>query len=189
MSQAEKITKDMTVEEILYSFPQKSQKLVQALSSVGLECVGCCSASYETLEGGMLSHGMGESEVEKMVNLLNEILAEKPLDPTKVHLTESAALKFKEILEQEGKSGWGLRFGDHPGGCGGYEYTLDFSQKALEDDVVFESFGVEVHVNQKILPRLAGSEIDYYNGLRNSGFKISNPNARSSCGCGQSQSY
>ncbi|MEI8301437.1 MAG: iron-sulfur cluster assembly accessory protein, partial [Chlamydiota bacterium] len=85
--------------------------------------------------------------------------------------------------------GWGLRFGDQPGGCGGYEYILDFSKKASEDDVIFLGHGVEVHVNKHIVSRLLGSEIDYHEGLRNSGFKVTNPNVRGSCGCGNSQSY
>jgi iron-sulfur cluster assembly accessory protein len=189
MEQTGKISKEMTIDEILSTFPQKGQKLAAALASVGLECVGCCSASYETLQSGMMGHGMSDEQVNKMVDLLNEILEEKPLDLEKVHLTKSAADKFKEILSEEGKEGWGLRFGDHPGGCGGYEYTLDFSEKPLEDDVVFSCFGVDLHVNKLDLPRLKGSEIDFHNGLRNSGFKISNPNVRSSCGCGSSQSY
>ena len=62
-------------------------------------------------------------------------------------------------------------------------------EKALDDDVVFGAFGVEVHVNKNSAARLMGSEIDYIDGLNGSGFKISNPNAKGSCGCGKSQSY
>ena len=189
MNQATKISKDMTIDEILSLFPHKSHKLALALTSVGLECVGCCSASYETLEAGMLGHGMSLEQVDKMVDTLNGILEQNPADPNAITLTKAAAEKYKEILKEDGKEGWGLRFGDHPGGCGGYEYVLDFSEKATADDAVFISHGVEVHVNKKLLSRLIGSEIDFYNGLRNSGFKISNPNAKSSCGCGSSQSY
>ena len=189
MEKTAKIHKEMTIDEILSGFPHKGQKIASTLASVGLECVGCCASSHETLEMGMLGHGMSEEMVEKMVALLNSIIEEKPIDVNKVNLTKAAAEKFKEILKEEGKEGWGLRFEDHPGGCGGYEYVLDFSEKAEHDDAVFESHGVQVHVNKKVLPRLIGSEIDFYNGLRNSGFKITNPNVKSSCGCGSSQSY
>lgn len=183
------ITKEMTIDEILSSFPQKGQKLAAALTKAGLECVGCCAATYETLEAGMYSHGMGDEDIEQMVQLLNKIVSQEPLDVNTIQMTKSAAEKFKAILKEEGKEGWGLRFGDHPGGCGGYEYVLDFSETAEPEDAIFTSHGVEIHVNKKVLPRLIGSEIDYYDGLKNSGFKITNPNVRGACGCGNSQSY
>jgi iron-sulfur cluster assembly protein len=183
------ITKEMTIDEILSSFPQKGQKLAAALTRAGLECVGCCAATYETLEAGMYGHGMEDEDIEQMVQHLNEIVNQEPLDVNTIQMTQSAAEKFKGILKEEGKEGWGLRFGDHPGGCGGYEYVLDFSEAAGPDDAVFSSYGIEIHVNKKVLPRLIGSEIDYYDGLKNSGFKITNPNVRGACGCGNSQSY
>jgi iron-sulfur cluster assembly protein len=189
MNDQAKITKEMTIDEILSSFPQKSQKIAMALTSIGLECVGCCAATYETLEAGMFGHGMSEEEIEEMVKLLNQIIDEEPLDINSINLTKAAADKFKAILKEEEKEGWALRFGDHPGGCGGYEYVLDFSESPSEEDAVFVSNGVQIHVKKKILSRLIGSEIDYYDGLKNSGFKITNPNVRGSCGCGSSQSY
>lgn len=189
MNDQAKITKEMTIDDILSSFPQKSQKLAMALTSVGLECVGCCASTYETLEAGMYGHGMTTEEIEEMVDVLNKIISEEPLDMAGINLTKAAAAKFIAILEEEGKKGWALRFGDHPGGCGGYEYVLDFSEFPSEEDEVFVSNGVEIHVKRKILPRLIGSEIDYYDGLRNSGFKITNPNVKGACGCGNSQSY
>jgi iron-sulfur cluster assembly accessory protein len=189
MNDQAKITKDMTIDEILSAFPQKSQKIAMALTGIGLECVGCCAATYETLEAGMLGHGMSEEDIEEMVTLLNQIIDEEPLDPNTINLTKAAAEKFKAILKEEGKEGWGLRFGDQPGGCGGYEYVLDFSKEASNEDAVFVSHGVSIHIKKKILGRLIGSEIDYYDGLKHSGFKITNPNVRGSCGCGSSQSY
>jgi len=82
-----------------------------------------------------------------------------------------------------------LRFADKAAGCSGFEYVLDYSEKATSEDEIFTSHGVEVHVNKKIVSRLIGSQIDYVDGLNGSGFKISNPNAKGSCGCGKSQSY
>lgn len=189
MTTQEKITKEMTIEEILSLHPQKSQKIAMALASMGLQCVGCSSATHETLEAAIYGHGLTDKHLEKMLSLLNGILEEVAPSPEQVHLTKSAADKFKKILEEEGKTGWALRFGDQPGGCSGYEYVLEFSEKAEEDDEVFLSNEIEIHVNKHALPRLVGCEIDYQEGLRHSGFKISNPNAKGCCGCGSSQSY
>jgi len=184
----EKITKEMTIEEILGRFPQKSQKLAQEITSAGLHCVGCQAATWETLEGGMLSHGYSMEEIDALVVKLNAVLAQN-VDPNAITLTPSAAEKYTAILKEEGRDGFGLRFGVKAGGCSGFEYILDYSEKAKEDDVVFVSEGVEIHVNEKMAPRVIGSEIDYVDGLHGAGFKISNPNAKGSCGCGKSQSY
>ncbi|MBM3201344.1 MAG: iron-sulfur cluster assembly accessory protein [Chlamydiae bacterium] len=184
----EKIIRTMTIDEIFSGFPHKSQKLALEMMKRGLQCVGCGAATWETLEAGMYSHGFSDAEIDALVIDLNKILEQKS-DPSTISLTERAAEKFKEILEEEGKTGHGLRFGDRPGGCSGYEYILDFSEKAAEDDEVFPSNGIEIHVKKHLLSRLVGCEIDYTEGLYESGFKISNPNAKGSCGCGSSQSY
>ena len=182
------VTKEMTIEEIFSRFPHKSQKLAQEMTNRGLHCVGCGAATWETLEAGMLSHGFNEDDIEDMVMKLNGILAEK-MDPSKISLTKRAAQKYKQILKEEGKEDWGLRFGDKAAGCSGFEYVLDYSEKAEEGDQTFMSEGVEIHVNRGDVSRLLGSEIDFVDGLNGSGFKISNPNVKGSCGCGKSQSY
>ena len=183
-----KIHRQMTIEEILSEFPDKSQKLAQEITNSGLHCVGCSAATWETLEAGMLGHGFEEDEINALVDRLNSILQQK-LELSSITLTKKAADKYKEILEEDGKIGYGLRFADRPGGCSGFEYVLDYSEKATENDTVFSYHGVEVHVDKNCLSRLLGSEIDYIDGLNGSGFKISNPNAKGSCGCGKSQSY
>ncbi len=186
-SQAQ-ISRDMTIENIFSNFPHKSQKLAQEMTNRGLHCVGCGASTWETLETGMLSHGFAEDQIDDLVKRLNEILAEK-VDLSTISITKKAAEKFLEILKEEGKEGWGLRFGDKAGGCSGFEYVLDYSEKANADDRVFSGHGIEVHVNEKMVDRLMGCQIDYTDGLNGSGFKISNPNAKGSCGCGKSQSY
>lgn len=188
MAVKEKITRDMTIEEIFAQFPHKSQKLAQEVTNTGLHCVGCQAATWETLEAGMLGHGFSEQEINALVQRLNAILEEET-DPTTISLTKRAADKYKAILAEEGKEGWSLRFGDKAAGCSGFEYVLDYSQKAEPTDQVFQSQGMEVHVDKAAVSRLLGSEIDYVDGLNGSGFKITNPNVRSSCGCGKSQSY
>ncbi|MEL7432144.1 MAG: iron-sulfur cluster assembly accessory protein [Chlamydiota bacterium] len=106
-----------------------------------------------------------------------------------ITLTEIAANKFLEILKQEGKEGYGLRLQEVREGCSGFKHKLDFSEKAKESDVITYSFGVEIHVDQEQLPRLIGCMIDYVEDLQNPGFKVHNPNAKSSCRCGSSHSY
>jgi iron-sulfur cluster assembly protein len=182
------IHKEMTIEEILTAYPQRSQRLAQELTNAGLNCVGCGASVWETLEAGVLGHGFSEADLDKLLGKLNAILEEK-IDTSTITLTPKAAEKFKEILEDEGKIGWGLRFGDRAGGCSGFEYILDFSEKASSSDVVFVSEGIEVHIDQAAAPRLKGSVIDYVDGLQGAGFKIMNPNVKGGCGCGKSQSY
>jgi len=182
------ITKEMTIEDIFTRFPQKSQKLGQEMTNAGLHCVGCGAATWETLETGMLGHGFEEKQIEQLIGRLNAILSEE-VDLSTISLTPRAANQFRRILKEEDKEGWGLRFGIRAGGCSGYEYILDYSESPKEDDSVFSSQQVAIHVNKQMVDRVMGCEIDFVEGLQGSGFKISNPNAKGACGCGKSQSY
>ena len=182
------ITKDMTIEEIFSKFPQKSQRLGQEITNAGLNCVGCGAAVWETLEAGMLSHGFEDAAIQRLLDRLNAVLAEK-IDVSTITMTKRAAEKYREVCAEEGKAGWGLRFADRAAGCSGFEYVLDYSEKAQADDEIFLSEEVEIHVNKKVASRLLGSVIDFVDGLNGSGFKITNPNVKGSCGCGKSQSY
>lgn len=188
MGTQDNIYRNMTIEEIFQKFPGHSQKLAQEMTNAGLHCAGCGAATWETLEAGMYGHGFTDEEIDQLIGKLNDIVAQ-PLNLGSITLTKRAAEKFKEILIAEKKEGWALRFGDKPGGCGGYEYILDFSEKPQENDEVFHSHGVAIHVNKQRLEYLLGSEIDYQDGLSGAGFKIINPNAKGSCSCGSSQNY
>ena len=183
-----RISRDMTIDDIFTYHPEKGQRLAQEMTNAGLQCVGCQAATWETLEVGMLGHGFDDEAIDKLISRLNEIIDEE-IDPTTITLTKRAAKRFKSILEQDAKQGWALRFADKPGGCGGFEYVLDFSKKASKDDTIFTSHGVNIHVKTKMLSRLLGCEIDYLEGLMGSGFKVTNPNVKGSCSCGNSQSY
>lgn len=184
----DQIHRDMTIEDIFKNFPHKSQKLAQEMTNTGLHCVGCCASTWETLEAGMLGHGMTEEAIDSLVGRLNAILAEKE-DLSTIALTPKAADKFRAILNEEGKSSWGLRFGEKAAGCSGFEFFLDFSEKAKPEDIVIESQGIPIHIHAKSVERLMGSVIDYVDGLQGAGFKISNPNVKSACGCGNSHGY
>lgn len=182
------ITRDMTIDDIFKKFPSKSPRLAQEMTNVGLHCVGCSASTWETLEAGMYGHGMNDEKIESLLEKLNQILAEKE-DPTTVTITERAAKKYKEILAEEGKSDWALRFGERAAGCSGFEYFLDYSEKVQPGDLVLESQGIQIHLHHKSTDRLLGCVIDYVDGLHGAGFKITNPNVKSSCGCGNSHGY
>lgn len=186
-TQAEQITKEMTIQEVFSKFPSKAQKLALEMSRAGLNCVGCSASTWETVESGVLRHGYTDEQLEELLRKLNAILAEES-DRTTITLTEQAAEKFKSFANAADKPGAALRFDERPAGCSGFEYVLEFSDGATDDDVQFESNGVHIHVYKEALDRLQGCEIDYVEGLQ-SGFKISNPNVNSSCGCGSSHGY
>jgi iron-sulfur cluster assembly protein len=186
--QQEKITAEMTIGEIFSKFPHKSQRLAQAMTRAGLHCSSCSAATWETLEAGMVGHGMTQEDIERLLDELNAILEEE-IDLNTITLTPRAAKKFREFAKEEGNENYALRFGDTAGGCGGFQYILDFSEMAEEGDAVFESEGIEIHIKKGMLGRLLGAVIDYVDGLQGAGFKISNPNVKSSCGCGTSQGY
>jgi len=184
---SQEITKEMTIEEIFSKNPSHAQKLAQVLTKAGLSCVGCSAATWETLEAGVMRHGYTDKELQEILDKLNALLQEKT-DESTISLTKNAAEKFKEIAKSEGKPKTALRFDERPAGCSGFEYVLEFSDKADDDDIVYTSHGVEIHVHKSALGRLQGSEIDFVDGLH-SGFKIINPNVRASCGCGTSHGY
>jgi len=183
------IHQQMTIKEILSLFPHKAQRLSQEITNAGLNCVGCHAAVWETLEAGMLSHGMNNEAIERLVQRLNALLEEEASDPTTIILTARAAEKYKSILKEEGKEGWGMRFSEKFAGCNGFEFVLDYSKEALPTDLIFISEEIEIHVDESISDNLLGSVIDFVDGLHGSGFKVSNPNVRSACGCGTSHGY
>lgn len=104
-----------------------------------------------------------------------------------IALTEAAAQKLKGLFEESGvkENKRNLRIKVKGGGCSGFTYELAFDEKK-EKDQVFESFGAKVICDPKSYLYLNGSVIDYVEGLMGSGFKLDNPNAKGSCGCGQS---
>ena len=182
------ITREMTIEEIFTTFPHKSEKLAQVMTDAGLHCVGCSASTWETLEAGMYGHGMDDAAIDDLLSKLNTILAEEE-DLSTITLTEKAAKKYREILAEENKAGWGLRLGEKAAGCSGFQYTLAFSEKAKPGDLVLESQGIEIHLHHKSAERLLGCVVDYVDGLQGAGFKITNPNVKSACGCGTSHGY
>ena len=102
-----------------------------------------------------------------------------------VTLTEAAAKHVEKFLTKRGK-GIGLRLGVKTSGCSGMAYKLEFADAVNEDDKVWESFGVKVIVDEKSLPYIDGTELDYVREGLQEGFKYNNPQEKERCGCGKS---
>ena len=102
-----------------------------------------------------------------------------------VTLTESAATHVADYLSRRGK-GVALRVGVRTTGCSGMAYKLEFADAVNPDDQTFETRGVKVVVDQKSLPYVDGTELDYAREGLNEGFKFRNPNVKDECGCGES---
>ncbi|HEU0100748.1 MAG TPA: iron-sulfur cluster assembly accessory protein [Mycobacteriales bacterium] len=107
---------------------------------------------------------------------------------TGVVLTDPAAVKVRTLLAQEGRDDLALRVAVQPGGCSGLRYQLFFDERALDGDSVqeYEGGAVKVVVDRMSVPYLAGATIDFVDTIEKQGFTIDNPNAGSSCACGDS---
>ncbi|MFM1913165.1 MAG: hypothetical protein RIR51_1003 [Bacteroidota bacterium] len=104
-----------------------------------------------------------------------------------VSVTEIAANKIKELRAKEGLNDeFNVRVAVEGGGCSGLMYNLDFSSEPRENDMVFEDKGVKIMVDKKSILYLAGTELDFSDGLNGKGFQFHNPNATRTCGCGES---
>ena len=113
-------------------------------------------------------------------------IAERPIE-TLLSITPTAAGKIRELMAEEPDGDtMVLRVAIQGGGCSGFQYGLGFDMEAAEGDLELVLEGVNVVVDPFSVPYLQGATIDFLTGLQESGFKIDNPNAASSCGCGHS---
>ena len=103
-----------------------------------------------------------------------------------VVITETAAVKVRTLLDQEGRDDLNLRIAVQPGGCSGLRYQLFFDDRSLDGDVRQEINGVGVVVDRMSVPYLGGAVIDFVDTIEKQGFTIDNPNASGSCACGDS---
>lgn len=102
-----------------------------------------------------------------------------------ITMSESAATKINAIMAKQGKEQF-LRVAVDGGGCSGFQYNFDFADAPNEDDLILELNGARILIDEVSQEFLKDSEIDYVNELIGAAFKIHNPNAKSSCGCGTS---
>ena len=107
-------------------------------------------------------------------------------DERLVKLTASAAEKVGALLQRQGRAEGVLRVAVMGGGCSGLQYKMDLQDAPANRDILVESQGVRVVVDPKSALYVTGSELDYSSGLEESGFKVNNPNAATTCSCGES---
>ena len=109
------------------------------------------------------------------------------IETTEITLTERAAEKVRDLMAQEpAGEAEVLRVAIQGGGCGGFEYALGFDRGATGEDAEYEFYGVKVVVDPASAQYLKGATVDFVESLKESGFKVDNPNASGSCGCGHS---
>jgi len=107
-------------------------------------------------------------------------------DERLIKLTESAARKVTALLTRQGRPGGVLRVAVVGGGCSGLQYKMDLQDAPANRDFLVESAGVRVVVDPKSALYVTGSELDYIEALNDGGFKVKNPNAATTCSCGES---
>ncbi|MCX7065831.1 MAG: iron-sulfur cluster insertion protein ErpA [Proteobacteria bacterium] len=103
-----------------------------------------------------------------------------------IHFSDRAARKVRDLIEGEGNDALKLRVFVTGGGCSGFSYGFTFDEDVGEDDSVVENIGVTLVVDSMSYQYLAGAEVDYREDLQGAQFVIQNPNASSTCGCGNS---
>ncbi|HVG89729.1 MAG TPA: iron-sulfur cluster insertion protein ErpA [Gaiellales bacterium] len=113
-------------------------------------------------------------------------MAAIPDRPAPVQLTASAARRIAAVAQSEGRAEARLRVSVSGGGCSGFQYQFTLDEGAEDGDVVVERDGAALVVDGMSLMYVLGSELDFVDDLTGSYFKVKNPNASSSCGCGTS---
>ncbi|HEY1331454.1 MAG TPA: iron-sulfur cluster assembly accessory protein [Actinomycetota bacterium] len=103
-----------------------------------------------------------------------------------IALTQTAAEKVKELLEQESRDDIALRVAVQPGGCSGLRYAMFLDDQVADGDVSEEQFGVRIVVDRMSMPYLSEAKVDFVDSLEASGFTIDNPAAQGGCACGHS---
>ena len=107
-------------------------------------------------------------------------------DARLVKLSDAAAEKVGTLLSRQGRPEGVLRVAVMGGGCSGLQYKMDLQDAPANRDILVESAGIRVVVDPKSALYVTGSELDYQSGLEESGFKVNNPNAATTCSCGES---
>ena len=103
-----------------------------------------------------------------------------------IELTEAATSKVAHLIDAEGEEGLALRVAVRPGGCSGFSYEMFFDSEVADDDLT-QSYGdVQLICDPSSAQMLTGATLDYTETIQETGFKINNPNAQRTCGCGSS---
>lgn len=107
-------------------------------------------------------------------------------DERLIKVTASAAKKVSGLLTKQGRAHGVLRVAVVGGGCSGLQYKMDLQDSPASRDILVETGGIKVVVDPKSALYVTGSELDYVDALQDGGFKVKNPNAATSCSCGES---
>jgi len=107
-------------------------------------------------------------------------------DERLIKVTSNAAKKVSGLLTKQGRANGVLRVAVVGGGCSGLQYKMDLQDSPANRDIVVESAGIKVVVDPKSALYVTGSELDFVDALQDGGFKVKNPNAATSCSCGES---
>ena len=107
-------------------------------------------------------------------------------DERLVKVTANAARKVSTLLQRQNRPNGVLRVAVVGGGCSGLQYKMDLQDGPANRDILVESAGIKVVVDPKSALYVTGSELDYVDALTDGGFKVKNPNAATSCSCGES---
>jgi iron-sulfur cluster assembly protein len=106
-----------------------------------------------------------------------------------IEITENAALEIAKQRDKRGNPDAMIRIGVRGGGCTGFTYVFEWAEQFRPTDKVFSAHGVSIVVDPKSLVYLGGMQLDYVRGMMGHGFKFNNPNAKGSCGCGESVQF
>ncbi len=167
------VTKEMAMGEIVAKYPQA----VQIVQSVGLHCAGCMVSYIETLEQGCLGHGMSEDEIDDLVKRINQSI-QHPVkeDSNPIKVSNSASVKLREILNEDGKTDWFYRILVVNITVPPYiSFELDFAFKPLENDIIFTANEINFIIDKSIVEKVQGAIIDFDGSKDGVGFSIKNP--------------
>ncbi|MBI5067239.1 MAG: iron-sulfur cluster insertion protein ErpA [Deltaproteobacteria bacterium] len=114
-------------------------------------------------------------------NLVGEEPSSSP-----VTFTPKAIEMVKDAMARENLQGYGIRVGVVGGGCSGFQYSMDFENETKDGDLVVDAGDIKIYLDPMSSMYLQGVTVDYVVGLQGAGFKFNNPNAKNTCGCGQS---
>jgi len=159
------ITKDMTMAEIIQKLPEAAD----IMQSYGLHCMECFVNMFESLEQGVLGHGMSEEVMNNLLSDLNNLADETKKES--VALTELAAEKLKELLHKEGKDEYGIRIKIVKDNMN-QRYEMDFERVKQDNDKVIKIHGVKLFIDSETFDMLRGITISYIETDKGAGFKF-----------------
>jgi iron-sulfur cluster assembly protein len=113
----------------------------------------------------------------------------RTLSKREIEITAAAASEIAKQRDKRGTSDAAIRIGVRGGGCTGFTYVFEWAEQIRPTDTVFTEHGVSVVVDPKSLVYLGGMQLDFVRGMMGHGFKFNNPNAKGSCGCGESVQF